>query len=244
MSSLTPEQQEMIAIWEKIPKNENNQIHYQKSDIPYLYNHGFVNSELFTLDQWLKALNPFQQKDGSYLVDQQGFLGLAHFRLRTNVSQKPFDPNRICEGEWTKKDLQKLFDISVKPSSTLEEKTFWKLVDALIKQGFEKNGHFLLTSKFKDHLAHLIEQQPSPRRKLEFEVQRIHQQKEGNYRRVQENPGSSSFTQGKLASESQADEFRNLTGSRPIQNNQQQSTAEPEGIDIKNFKKPPRQFRG
>src|SRR5690349_10807510 len=117
----------MEYIWDKVPKNKQGFIHYLPGDIPYLYNNGFVDSQRYTYEQWKSAFVDCLQSDGSYLVSKDKFMSLRPFRYVGNVFT-PFDPKRVREGEWNDGDLKKLFERSIKPSSSISEEIYWNSI--------------------------------------------------------------------------------------------------------------------
>lgn len=228
----------MVYIWEKVPKTKEGFIHYLTGDIPYLYRNGFVDTNRFTFQQWAKAFDDCKQKDGSYLVSKDKFLSLKIYRY-TGPVFKPFDAQKIREGEWTDEDLQKLFERSLKPSSTVTHEIFWKLIDTFKKKGSLKNGHLVIDAPFKIQLGYLVEKFPSPRRRLEKEVARLREERENQYRSSVQSRDSSVFVSGALASETKMDELQKLQGSAPLKKNQTPPLKiSGPSLDIKKLRKP------
>lgn len=238
-------QDPMEYIWEKVPKTKEGLIHYLPGDIPYLYKNGFVDATKYTYPQWKAAFDDVRQADGSYLVSQNKFMSLRRFRY-VGPCYKPFDPQKVREGEWTDADLKKLYDLSIKPSSAIQEEVYWNSVKALKDMGLKKNGNLIIDKTVKTQLAYLIERFPSPRRRLEKEVNRIREERETEYRAVTKNRDSSKFITGKLASETRMEKFKELETAAPA------STSSPKvaaiktagAIDIKKLKKPPKKISG
>lgn len=235
----------MEYIWEKIPKTKEGLVHYLPGDIPYLYFNGFVDAVQFSFEEWEGAFNDVKQEDGTYLVSRDKFMSLRRFRY-VGPLYRPFDPQRLPEGEWTDEDLQKLYDLSIRPSSGITEEVYWNSIKALKGQGLvANNGRLILNKAVKTQLAYLIERFPSPRRRLEKEVHRIRQEREAEYRSAVEKRDASIFMAGKLASEDKQERFQALQSAG-------HSTAaavkkilpDKPGIDIKKLKKPPRKISG
>ena len=241
-------QDPMEYIWEKVPKTKEGLIHYLPGDIPYLYRNGFVDSTRFTYQQWKNAFEDVKQGDGSYFVSRDKFMSLRPYRYVGPVF-KPFDPNLVREGEWTDEDLKKLYSRSIKPSSGIVEEVFWNSVKALKDQGLVKNGNLLVDATVKKQLAYLIERFPSPRRRLEKEVNRIREERENQARTIAKNRDASGFVAGKFASEAKMEEFKKLETSAPVRPPAQshQVASYPDEnptVDIKKLRKPGKKITG
>ncbi len=236
----------MDYIWEKVPKTAAGFIHYLSGDIPYLYQNGFVDTNRFSYKEWQQAFDDCKQADNSYLISKNKFLSLRRFRYEGPLFV-PFDPYRVREGEWTDEDLKKLFERSIKPSSSITEDIFWNSVKALKDSGSLQNGKLLVDDTVKKQLAYLIERFPSPRRRLEKEVHRIREEREVELRKVSENRDSSVFVAGKLASETKLQEFKKLETASPSgasSKSDKPFKSSSEGIDIKKLRKPGRKITG
>ncbi|EKD42551.1 MAG: hypothetical protein ACD_73C00110G0003 [uncultured bacterium] len=231
----------MEYIWERVPKTKEGLIHYLPGDIPYLYRNGFVDTRQYDYKIWKAAFEDCLQSDGSYLVSKEKFFSLRHFRYEGPVF-KPFDPNKVRIGEWVDADLQKLYDLSIKPSSGVTEDIFWNSVKALKDQGFVKNGNLLVNETVKKQLSYLIERFPSPRRRLEKEVDRLRTERETEFRAVTENRNSSTFVAGKFASEDKIEKFKNLEKKVAVT----KTLPQPKGkeVDLKKLRKPTRKISG
>lgn len=235
-------QDPMEYIWERVPKNENGHIHYLAGDIPYLYRNGFVDTTIYTYQQWKSAFSDCLQTDGTYIVAKDKFMSLRKYRYVGPVFS-PFEAQKVREGEWTDEDLQKLFDLSIKPSSTITQDIFWNSVKALKDQGFIQNNHLFVNQAVKNQLNYLIERFPSPRRRLETEVQRIRSDREAQIMAANESRDTSLFVSGKTSGESRLDDFKKLQSSTSITDD---PAIDPEGplLDIKSLKKPRGKING
>lgn len=236
-------QDAMEYIWQKVPKTPEGFIHYLPGDIPYLFENGFVDSTRFEFETWAQAFEDCRQPDGSYLVSHEKFISLRVFRYEGPVF-KPFDPYRVREGEWLDDDLQKLYDLSIKPSSSIPEEVFWNSVKALKNQGFAKGGNLVVNDNVKKQLAYLIERFPSPRRKLEIEVNRLREERDTQMQTATEARDKSLFVAGKSASEVKKEQFKNLETSKAPAKTKTPAKASGkiETFDIKKLKKPARKI--
>ncbi len=233
----------MEYIWERVPKTKEGLIHYLAGDIPYLYRNGFVDTVKYTYQQWKEAFNDVLQPDGSYLVNKDKFLSLRKYRYAGPVFQ-PFDPAKVREGEWSDQELKKLYDRSIKPSSSVEENVFWNSVKMLKNQGFAQNGNLLVNKAVKSQLAYLIERFPSPRRRLEKEVSRIREERDAQLREAIKNRDTSLFVTGKGASEVKRDEFKKMESTASVKSALDNSQPTGETLDIKSLRKPKGKIKG
>ncbi len=227
----------MEYIWERVPKTRAGLINYLPGDIPYLYRNGFVDTTRFPYQQWKAAFDDCLQSDGTYLVSKNKFLSLRTFRYEGPVF-KPFEAQKVREGEWTDEDLQKLFDRSIQPSSTVTHDIFWNSVKALKSQGFVQNEKLFVNQAVKNQLNYLIERFPSPRRRLEKEVSRIRSDREQQIQTVNKNRDSSLFVAGKTSRESQLEDFQKLQSSSSIQGHDAAIDPDAPTLDLKSLRKP------
>jgi len=227
----------MEYIWERVPKTASGQIQYLAGDIPYLYRNGFVDTTRYTYQQWKAAFDDVLQDDGTYLVSKEKFMSLRVFRYEGPVF-KPFEAARVREGEWSDEDLQKLFDRSIKPSSTVTQDIFWNSVKALKDQGFIQNGKLFVNQAVKNQLNYLIERFPSPRRRLEKEVNRIRADREAQINESKKNRDSSLFVVGKTSTENKMEDFRKLQTTTSV--TAEDTAVDPDAptLDLKSLRKP------
>lgn len=235
----------MEYIWERIPKNKEGKIHYLAGDIPYLYVHGFVDTERVSYKDWKQVFEDCKLADGTYIVDHAKFLSLRVYRYE-GPTFEPFNPQKIREGEWTDDQLTKLYQLSIKPSSHVTEDIFWNSIKALKKQGLEQNGNLLVDKRVKTQMSYLIERFPTPRRRLEKEVSRIRKSREETIRGSTKNRNQSSFTAGQMESEIQIEKFKELENKSALKTAPQHTKApqEEETIDIKSLRRPSGKISG
>ncbi len=231
----------MEYIWDKLPKMPDGRVLYFVTDPPYLYENGFVDTTSFTLPEWEAAFQPFKQKDGNYILSKDDFFSLRRYR-DNNVAKTPFDANTLREGPWPDSELDTLYELTIKPSSSLSHSIYWTAINALKRQGHvDANQQLNIDDKVKKQIAYLIERFPSPRRRLEKEVARIKQEEKDKERATQKNRNASDFVVGKTKSEQTADAFKNLEG-RP--QNQIINPDSKNNVDLKTLRKPNPKFMG
>jgi len=238
---------QMEYIWERIPKlKDGKTIRYLKSDIDYLYYHGFVDTTKYTIEQWKAAFTPFKTKEGNFELNKAQFLSLRAFRY-TGPAHEVFDPMRITEGPWSDDDLNLLYKRSVAKASALTSKTFWAYIDALkkIPTRVNEDGHFIIDKAVKIGLYQLIEKYPSPRRRLEKEVRRIRKERDERVEGLKKNRDASGFTVGQTAKEATLEQYQNfVTSSVADQKTEAPIETEEEAIDLKKLRKPGKKFFG
>lgn len=239
---MAPNIDAMEFIWERLPKNKDGKtISYLPGDPVYLYHNGFVDAIKYSLDQWMAALAPFKNKDGSgYTLDRRSFMMLKVFRYH-GPSHEVFEPAKLRGGPWPDDELEYLFQNSVKFSSTITKDIFWRSVEALKKKGFvDGSGQLNVNDTVRKQFEYLVEKFPSPQRRLEKEVRRLREERDAERSLHQKNRDASSFTIGTSQSEEDLEKFKELENKaspKPVE-------SESAGIDIKSLKKPTGKVKG
>lgn len=238
--------QSMEYIWERLPKQKDGKtIRYRKSDLDYLYFHGFVDSRRYTLQEWKQAFAPFKQDDEGYILTKDDFISLAAYRY-TGPSHEVFDPYKIQKGPWPDDKLKWLYEKSVSVASDINEKAWWALIDAFKKQGrVDKKGHLVIDEVIQAGILALIERFPSPRRRLEKEVQRIRERRGADRDAAKQYKGKSGFSVGQTAAETRSAAYQDLLSTQSkakpgaTKTSQAKEEAqENETIDIKKLRRP------
>lgn len=203
----------MEYIWSKLPKSRaasgDEYVDYTLTDLPYLYNNGFVDTQAYSLDDWLVAFIPFKQAGNTYRLNKEQFFGLRRYRY-AGIIRAPFDPLRLREGEWTEQNLWKLYRLSIKPSSTLTDQQFKLMLESAKKKKLLVDGKFKLDRSFKVKLQKLIDDNPSPLRRLELRVLETKRQ-EGERGSKKE---KSKYAVGKTKAETTSKAFSDLLTKR------------------------------
>lgn len=241
----------MQYIWDRLPKEKDGKhVRYIKGDIPYLYYYGFVDTRKFTLQKWQQAFEPFKQADGSFMVSQAQFMSLRVYRYNEPV-QEPFDPRKLRLGPWPHKEVEFLFEKSLKKCTVIPDNIFWNSVEALKKRGkVNDKGELIVDQEVQKQFAYLIDRFPTPRRNLEKEVARLRAEKEKVQSVHQKNRNATVFTVGQSERDHKMESFQKLQSSQSTPSPGRQTpavpaqpAAEPEGVDLKSLRnttsKPP-----
>lgn len=235
----------MEYIWERIPKQKDGKtIRYLKADLDYLYFHGFVNTFDHTLQKWKKAFEPFKRKDESYVLTKEQFVALAPFRY-TGRSEEVFDPFTIQLGPWPDDKLKILYDRTIAVASDVNEKAFWAFVDSFKKAGrVDKKGQLVMDEVVQTGIYTLLEEYPSPRRRLEKEVQRIREKRGKKQADLLKNRDKSGFTAGQTIAETKTEALEKLQATAKPAKKPKVKGEKKEEIDIKKLRKPRGKFVG
>lgn len=157
----------MEAIWASSEKGEDGSLHYPIELIDFLWDHGFVDTQQFSKETWRAAFEIFKQADETYKISHDAFVSLEKYRY-TGAIRNPFDAMRINEGKYTDEGLDQLTRDSIVPSCGLPAADLQKCIDDL-KKGFRQpDGLILIKADAKLKIRKLLEESPSPLRRLEF----------------------------------------------------------------------------
>ncbi|MCE9626250.1 MAG: hypothetical protein K8R69_12505 [Deltaproteobacteria bacterium] len=126
----------MDFIWHKVPKEEKGGVEYityVKTDIPYLYFSGLVDTNRFARAEWEKAFEDCLGEDGRYWVSHEKLIWLGRFRYCKTVNE-PFDPLKMRAGKYTVDRLWQIFERSIIPSCSLPEQFLKNVFDQMFRQ--------------------------------------------------------------------------------------------------------------
>ncbi len=241
----------MEHIWDRLPKERDGKtVRYLLGDIAYLYKNGFVDTKLYTYEQWKAALLPYQKPDASYILSKDDFISLRKYRL-AGVEKEPFDPMKIADGPWDDARVKALYHKAIKPSSEVPEDIFWNSIAALKRAGcIDEMGRLVINEKAKTQIGYLIERFPSARRRLEKEVSRLRKEKDQALMDAAKNRNTSGFSIGITESEYQLNSFQKLQSSLSEDEQEKDfykedlNVDEEEMLSIKALRKPPSRMRG
>ncbi len=219
----------MEFIWNKVPKEVRDgaeYVTYVKTDLPYLYYSGMVDTKRFRLEQWEKAFEDCVGEDGRIWVSHEKMLSLGRFRY-SKVVGEPFDPLKMREGKYQVDRIWKVFETSIIPSCSLPPEFLKNIFDSLVrekksfkdlyskeihenKEAEEKFSKFDVADfekKFEGdsviverrhlvNLRNLLDTYPSPRRKLETSVHDMRAEKLNQLAGIAKDPQKSTFESG------------------------------------------------
>lgn len=157
----------MEAIWQASSKAEDGNLYYPDTFIDFLWENGFVDTAKYSKAVWKAAFDPFKQPDGIYRLTHSEFLTLEKYRY-TGEIHIPFDAARINEGKYTDEGFQKLVDASIAPSSSLAPDLLRKFIEELKKEFRQDDDLLLIQAAAKTKIKKMLEENPSPLRKLEL----------------------------------------------------------------------------
>lgn len=170
-------QDPMEYIWEKTAKlvdpGGQKIIHYTNNEeLAYLYDSGFVDTAKFTIEQWRAAYADSLQPDGSYKVTHNQWLAKRPFRYNGPIPT-PFDPLKLPDGDISRDEMTALVKKEIVPATPLKETQIPQFVDALALRYLSKEGKFMVGAGLKKELAWLLENHPSPFRRLQLRVANV-----------------------------------------------------------------------
>lgn len=157
----------MEAIWALAEKEEDGSLHYAPEFIDYLWENSFVDTKKFPLETWRAAFEAFKQEDGTYRLSKEEFFSLDPYRYQGPV-KIPFDAVKINEGKYTDEGFQKLVDLSIEPSCGLSSNDFKQFIEDLKKEFRQEDDLILIRTPAKQKIKKLLEDHPSPLRRLEL----------------------------------------------------------------------------
>lgn len=157
----------MEYLWDTLPKTEDGRLNYGEGDIRQLYQLGFVDTEAFTLQEWVGAFEQVRQMDGTYLLNKDEFLALDKYRYKGEI-RIPFDAMEINEGKYTDEGLEDLIHASIMPSCGMPMDEQLKFYEAFKKDFRQADGLILMKKPAKQRIKELLDAFPSPLRNLEI----------------------------------------------------------------------------
>ncbi len=198
----SPQKDAMLYIWEAVTEKKDDGQWYivweNRHDLEYLYSQGFVDTDKFTLEEWVKAFDDTKRPNGQYWVTLKHWVLKRPFRYEGPV-EAPFDPFTLREGEWTKGDFQEILRQNILPATSLKEKDF-ESAFLKFKDKLFKDDKLLLTADLKKGFLAILQTYPSPRRNREMAVLKAKQNPGStntpSLNQAQKNQAASSFKQG------------------------------------------------
>lgn len=157
----------MEAIWASSEKADDGCLYYPIEFIDFLWDHGFVDTQKYAKEDWRRAFDPFKQADGSYKISHDEFLTLDKYRYHGEI-RIPFDAMRINEGKYTDEGFGELVSDSIGPSCGLNPEPFKQFIKDLTEEYRQADGLILIKADAKLKIKKLLEDYPSPLRRLEL----------------------------------------------------------------------------
>ncbi|MBI2335512.1 MAG: hypothetical protein HYU97_01970 [Deltaproteobacteria bacterium] len=186
----------MEYIWRKVQKVKRegkDYIRYLPDDIPYLYQSGLIDTERVSLKALNEFFEPLRGPDGAFYVDHKKIIELGKYRYHKIVG-KPFDPLKMRRGKYTLERLRRIFENSLIPSTSLDPKFIWNQFNTTIMSKANSRGEIEFTEEMLRSLAKTLELYPSPRRRLELDVESLRAQEVQENVKIHQNPELSQFT--------------------------------------------------
>ncbi|MDO8527243.1 MAG: hypothetical protein Q7T03_06115 [Deltaproteobacteria bacterium] len=182
----------MEFIWQSVDKGEDGSVHYPQAFVDLLWDNGFVDTKKFPKETWRQAFAPFKQSDDHFKLTRDEFLSLDKFRYSGDI-HIPFDAMRINEGKYTDEGFGQLLNDSIIPSCALDTPTLNKFVEDLKKEFRQPDDLILIKTAAKQKIKKLLEENPSPLRRLELMFDEM-LKKKGIAKEVEENTQKISTT--------------------------------------------------
>lgn len=218
---VSPSKNPMQAIWDSIAQPDpdgNKYIHWRdRRDIEYLYDTGFVDTDKFSLKEWVEAFRDSLLPNESYRVTLDQWLAKTPFRYNGPTGQ-PFNPLTIREGEWSPEELWDLIEKQFLPATTLKRDHYEKMLQKGKEAGRFIDGKYIINKPFKFGLKQLVDTYASPKRRRELAVAEAREdlKREKPVLKPAQKPAASgpsqktSFTTGQSQEQKTADQLSKL----------------------------------
>src|SRR3989338_5821849 len=162
----------MEVIWQAVDKDEDGCVYYPVAFVDFLWDNGFVDTKKFPRETWHVAFEPFKQADGLFKLTHEEFLTLNKYRYAGEI-HIPFDAMRINEGKYTDEGLDQLVSQSIAPCCSFSTGELKKFFDDLKKDFRQPDGLILVKADAKLKIKKMLEECPSPLRRLELMFDKI-----------------------------------------------------------------------
>lgn len=209
----------MKYIWNQVSETSSDGKHSIKyrnqNDLKYLYATGFVDTNKFTLPEWIDAFKDSLQKDQTYLLSEAQWMKKRKYRYEGPIAA-PFDPMEMKEGVWGIKDFEELVKKFVLPSVVLPEKSLQHMLKGNLSQ-IAKSDKIQVSQPLKAALKRLLDTYPSPQRHRELDLKKAKAkmnipQDQKATAEVKSKAQLSSFIKTPSASKSVTDQLKKLLG--------------------------------
>lgn len=156
----------MEFIWKTLDKAPDGCVYYTLEFIDFLWDHGFVDTQKFSRQVWRSAFEPYKQANGSFKLNQAEFFTLDKYRY-TGEIYCPFEAMQINEGKYTDEGFEQLSQDSIRPSCGIDASPFQQFIESIKNEFRQPDGLILIKLAAKQKIKKLLEESPSPLRRLE-----------------------------------------------------------------------------
>lgn len=182
MPSENEKQAIMRWIWEQMHRSDlklpKDQLVFEgEHDLAYLYNTGFVDTDRYSYEKWLRAFGPHRQKNGSYRLALQDWLDKTPYRYFGPIDP-PFDPMTLREGEWSLEEYKQFAKQKILPELTLTYEQFLAGLEQAKKSGQMKGDKVRIDGESKQQLADVMDQYASPKRRRALDAFRLQSERD------------------------------------------------------------------
>lgn len=243
----------MEEIWNNLIKSpDENHATFSEVDITDLWESGFVDTEKYSLEDWVKIFEPHKNADGDYVLTKEELFEKEKYRY-TGEIMIPFEPLLINEGKYTDEGLQELIDMSIYPSCSLGKKELQEFFETFKETYRGDDDLITMNMEGKRQISELINESPSPtrRRELMFDAlfrQHIEEIAKGNVDAFKATPEQAAQVQistfSTLPSSRSEAASKELKGIEKRKDAPQATGGGDEGVSLKNVKKSRKGFKG
>jgi len=158
----------MEIIWLEIEnKPDENHAIITSAELEAMWQVGLIDTSRFPMDVWKAAFEGYKRPDGTYFISRDDFLAKEPYRYKGEI-MVPLDAMAINEGFYTEEGLKELFDMSVAPSCGLSRAELGKFFDELKSRHKDERGLIKIEKTAKLEIKKLLDEAPSPLRRLEL----------------------------------------------------------------------------
>ena len=148
-----------------------------EDDLIYLYQTGFVDTDRYSLQQWLAAFRPHCKSKDLYELSLEEWLDKAPYRYAGAV-QPAFDPGTLREGSWTLDELKQLIKDKFLKETEIPYEMFYRAIEKTLETGRFKEKSFMMDKRIKTALRKLLDEHASPQRHRALAVEQVRRHEE------------------------------------------------------------------
>ncbi len=167
-------------VWNRLPPGEDPKTRMvDETCVRLFYRQGIVDNRRVTWENWQRAFKGFRMVEGNYVLDGKNFqkIGILFYG---GTIKKPFSPHRLSDGSRPMNWLQDLYQKVLRHETSLKLEEWNQIIKEQFTETFVSRHKFQLNSQSKDLILKIIEERPSPLRRLEkwvFESEETEQSK-------------------------------------------------------------------